>query len=109
MTDYEDDEFARIEMEIKFRQRETTPPLSPFLWAEDPRPSIFATDPAFKAKAGTGLTTGQIMSNVVKRKRNEGVEAGTIYGLSHDRDEALIKAKLMKKAIDELHKNTHKV
>lgn len=82
---------------------------SPFHWQDNPRPSIFANDPAFKAKAGTGLTTGQIMSNVVRRKRDEGVEAGTIYGLSIQRDEALVKAKIMKKAMNDIRKNTHKV
>jgi hypothetical protein len=29
-----------------------TPPLSPFRWGEDPRPSIFANDPHFRAKGG---------------------------------------------------------
>jgi hypothetical protein len=49
------------------------------------------------------------MSNVVKRKRDEGIEAGTIYGLSIERDEALIKAKIMKKAMNDLRKNSHKM
>jgi hypothetical protein len=85
------------------------PQNSPFHWRDNTTPTIFATDPLFKANANTGLTTGQIMTNVVRRKRDEGVEAGTIYGLSHDRDEALYKAKLLKKVMDDLHKNTHKV
>jgi len=32
-----------------------TPPLSPFRWKEDPRPSIFATDPYFKSRRKAGL------------------------------------------------------
>lgn len=31
------------------------PPLSPFRWREDPRPSIFATDPHFKSRHKAGL------------------------------------------------------
>ena len=49
------------------------------------------------------------MSNVVRRKRDEGVEAGTIYGLSVSRDEALLKAKTLKKAMNDIRKNTHQV
>jgi hypothetical protein len=30
---------------------------------------------------------------VVKRKRDEGIEVGTIYGLNKERDEALLHAK----------------
>ena len=30
------------------------PPLSPFRWREDPRPSIFAQDSFFRAKQATG-------------------------------------------------------
>lgn len=32
-----------------------TAPLSPFRWQEDPRPSIFATDPHFKSRHKAGL------------------------------------------------------
>ena len=32
-----------------------TPPLSPFRWREDPRPSIFATDPHFRSRQKAGL------------------------------------------------------
>lgn len=32
-----------------------TPPLSPFRWKEDPRPSIFATDPHFRSRHKAGL------------------------------------------------------
>jgi hypothetical protein len=33
----------------------TTPSLSPFRWKEDPRPSIFATDPHFRSRYKAGL------------------------------------------------------
>ena len=34
-----------------------TPPLSPFLWKESPRPSIFMEDVRFRAKIATGTIT----------------------------------------------------
>lgn len=67
-------------------------PLSPFLWKQHPRPSIFADDALFKAKQ-SGKTASQISTEVVKRKRDEGIEIGTIYGLNRERDEALLHAK----------------
>jgi len=67
-------------------------PVSPFLWKQHPRPSIFADDPLFKAKQ-SGKTASQISTEVVKRKRDEGIEIGTIYGLNRERDEALLHAK----------------
>lgn len=67
-------------------------PLSPFLWKQHPHPSIFADDPLFKAKQ-SGKTASQISTEVVKRKRDEGIEIGTIYGLNRERDEALLHAK----------------
>lgn len=67
--------------------------LSPFLWNKNRTPSIFADDPLFKSKNGTSLTAGQIMSEVVKRKRKENENHGTIYGLIKDREEAMLKAK----------------
>ena len=70
----------------------TCHPLSPFLWQQDPRPSIFAEDSTFKAKI-SGKTASQISTEVVKRKRDQGIEVGTIYGLNKERDEALLHAK----------------
>ena len=70
----------------------TCPPSSPFLWQQHPRPSIFATDPLFKGTT-SGKTTSQISSDIVKRKRDEGIQMGTIYGLNKERDEALLHAK----------------
>jgi len=32
-----------------------TPPLSPFRWKEDPRPSIFLLDPHFRSRYKAGL------------------------------------------------------
>jgi hypothetical protein len=70
----------------------TCHPLSPFHWQQHPRPSIFAEDSTFKAKQ-SGKTASQISTEVVKRKRDEGIEVGTIYGLNKERDEALLHAK----------------
>jgi hypothetical protein len=70
----------------------TCPEHSPFHWKEHPRPSIFANDPFFKGTQ-SGKTASQISTDVVKRKRDEGVQMGTIYGLNKERDEALLHAK----------------
>jgi hypothetical protein len=41
----------------------------------------------------SGKTASQISTEVVKRKRDEGTDMGTIYGLNKERDEALLHAK----------------
>lgn len=66
---------------------------SPFLWKEHPRPSIFANDPSFRAKGADALSAGQIMTEVVRKKRKQDQSHGTIYGLANDRKEAMLKAK----------------
>lgn len=70
----------------------TCHPTSPFLWQQHPRPSMFADDPLFKNKS-TGKTASQLSTEVVQRKRDSGVDVGTIYGLNKDRDDAMLKAK----------------
>lgn len=67
---------------------------SPFLWDVDRRPSSFANDPLYKSKSDSGKTTGQIMTDIVKKKREENINHGTIYGLNKDRDTAMLRAKL---------------
>lgn len=67
---------------------------SPFHWAQHPRPSIFAEDPYFKAKQSS-KTGSQLASEVVARKRIENVNYGTIYGSAREREEAVIRSKLM--------------
>ncbi len=72
----------------------TCHPSSPFLWAQHPRPSIFLDDPFFKAKQ-SAKTGSQLASEVVARKRIENVNYGTIYGSAREREEAVIRSKLM--------------
>jgi len=67
---------------------------SPFLWNVNRRPSSFANDPMYKAKADSGKSGGQLMTDVVKKKREESINHGTVYGLNKDRDAALLHAKL---------------
>ena len=67
---------------------------SPFHWAEHPRPSIFAEDPFFKAKQ-SAKTGSQLATEVVDRKRKDNVNYGTIYGNARDRENAIIRSKLM--------------
>ena len=72
----------------------TCHPSSPFLWAQHPRPSIFADDPTFKAKQSI-KTGSQLATEVVARKRLENVNYGTIYGSAREREDAVIRSKLM--------------
>ncbi len=54
-------------------------PESPFLWRNNPRPSMFATDPNFR---GTSSMMSQNQTNVVERKREEGVDISHLSGIS---------------------------
>ena len=67
---------------------------SPFLWAQHPRPSIFVDDPTFKVKQ-SAKTGSQLATEVVERKRKDNVHYGTIYGLAKEREEAIIRSRLM--------------
>jgi len=67
---------------------------SPFLWAQHPRPSIFAIDPFFRAKQSS-KTGSQLASEVVARKRSENIHYGTIYGSAREREDAVIRSRLM--------------
>lgn len=67
---------------------------SPFLWQQNPRPSIFADDPYFKAKQ-SAKTASQLATDVVARKRLENINHGTIYGLAKEREDAIIRSRLM--------------
>lgn len=72
----------------------TCHPSSPFLWAQHPRPSIFVDDPTFKAKQ-SAKTGSQLATEVVERKRKDNVHYGTIYGSAREREDAIIRSKLM--------------
>jgi hypothetical protein len=72
----------------------TCHPSSPFLWAQHPRPSIFADDPLFKAKQ-SAKTGSQLATEVVERKRKTNIHHGTIYGLAKEREHAIIRSRLL--------------
>jgi hypothetical protein len=61
---------------------------NPFLWRERTEPSIFATDPAFTAKAN-GKTTSQMATEIVDEQRKKGKSPGTIQGLGANTDKYL--------------------
>lgn len=63
------------------------PPGSAFHWREDPRPSIFMSDPKFNQNAK--LSHSQ--SAVVDREREQGRDIGHLPGLS--KHERLLQAK----------------
>jgi hypothetical protein len=54
-------------------------PDSPFVWRNVPRPSMFAKDPHFK---GTNAMLSQNQTNVVEKKREEGIDISNLPGIS---------------------------
>ena len=60
-----------------------TSSLSPFRYAEFPRPSIFLSDPAFYRAASTGRRVNDIQSAAVARyEKATGRSCGSIPGIS---------------------------
>ena len=72
----------------------TCHPLSPFLWQQNHQPSIFVDNIAFKTKQ-SAKTGSQLSTEVVDRKRKDNVNYGTIYGNAREREQAIIRSKLM--------------
>ena len=56
-------------------------PDSPFHWASNPRPSIFANDMYFRAKGADGKSGSQIATEFVEDQRKEGKMTGSIANL----------------------------
>ncbi len=57
-------------------------PNSPFLWASNPRDSMFMQDHTFRAKGADGTkTTATIASDVVERQRKEGKMPGSMANI----------------------------
>lgn len=63
---------------------------SPFMWAHNRRPSIFALDRAFVAQGQNGMTKGQLMTQAVDNQRARGIEPSMLYGLSRRNEERLL-------------------
>lgn len=55
-------------------------PRNPFNWRLRTGPSIFATDPYFKAKAD-GKTNSQRATDTVENRRKNGDDPSTLYGI----------------------------
>jgi len=67
-------------------------PDSPFLWASNPRDSMFMKDHTFRTKGDSGMTTSQRASAVVEDQRKLGKMSGSIANLGRptkEREEAL--------------------
>ena len=65
---------------------------SPFKWRNDPRPSIFAQDPYFRAPS-SGKTNSEAQTEQVQRRREQGELPGHIHNLgkpSKKREEQLL-------------------
>lgn len=56
-------------------------PDSPFHWAHNPRPSVFAQDISFKPKGTGDKGVGQIQTDVVEKRRANGELVGHMHGL----------------------------
>ncbi len=56
-------------------------PNNPFNWRMRTEPSIFAQDPQFRPKGADGKTGGQIMTEVLDKRRATGKDPGTIFGI----------------------------
>ena len=68
-------------------------PNSPFLWANNPRDSIFMADQTFRAKGKDGRGGSEISSATVEAQRRMGKMPGTIHRLgttTKEKEEALI-------------------
>jgi hypothetical protein len=56
-------------------------PYSPFLWRNNPQPSIFMADHTYRAKGKSKLSGSEIASVFVEGQRKMGKTPGTIYNL----------------------------
>jgi hypothetical protein len=61
-------------------------PRSPFNWRLDPRPSIFATDPSFRA-GKNGKSISETQTEHMNKRRDEGEAVGYVYGLGKESKE----------------------
>lgn len=61
-------------------------PKNPFNWRMRTEPSIFATDPHFRARA-SNKTAGQAATDALDARRATGADPSTIYGLGADTKE----------------------
>lgn len=65
-------------------------PESPFLWRQNPRPSIFAKDPTYRVTS-EGQTLSQMSTNLVEKSRQEGKNSGYIKGLAKNREAEILR------------------
>lgn len=72
---------------------------SPFLWADHPRESRFASDPVFVTGAKSGKTMSQIQSaNIERITRETGINPGTVKRLSAHADRLIEEARKRRRA-----------
>ena len=64
---------------------------SPFHWPDEPRASIFARDPAYRAASTTGMSQSQSSTQVVEQVRKKGEVAGFLRGISRKREEEILR------------------
>lgn len=61
---------------------------SPFMWMHDPRPSMFAADPAFRNNGQSGSAAS---TKRVEEARAKGEPAGYMYGISKNREAEILR------------------
>ena len=71
-------------------------PDSPFRWRENPRPSMFYRDAAFRAASTSGLSASQKSTEIVEKSRAEGKMAGFLAGVSKNREEEILRQRNFK-------------
>lgn len=68
-------------------------PHSPFLWRNDPQPSIFMADHTYRAKGKSGLSGSEIATVFVEGQRKLGKMPGSIRNLgaaTKEKEQALL-------------------
>lgn len=56
-------------------------PDSPFHWAHNPRPSVFAQDVTFRAKGSSDKSIGQVVTDNLDARRAKGEMVGYMHGI----------------------------
>jgi hypothetical protein len=62
-------------------------PDSPFHWAHNLRPSVFAQDITFRSKGASDKSIGQVVTENIDARRAKGEVVGHLYGIGQNTKE----------------------
>jgi hypothetical protein len=62
-------------------------PDSPFHWAHNRRPSVFAQDITFRSKGAPDKSIGQVVTENIDARRSKGEVVGHLYGIGQNTKE----------------------